>query len=133
MHKDLMSGFLAVVAMTVTSLLEATIVERWRCLPENYKVLLFPSNFESRWSSVTAELLKIRAMAMGAGFCDCGRSLVNKIQARLSMMSRRKPASRVNGPTKINEGLDKATPRFTLSDSKRGESTKISSLPHHKG
>jgi hypothetical protein len=29
MQKDLMSGFLAVVAMTVTSLLEATIVERW--------------------------------------------------------------------------------------------------------
>jgi len=69
---------------------------------------------------------------MAIGVASTMLILVNKIQARLSMMSRRKLVSRVNGPTKINEGLDKATPRFTLSDSKRGESTKISSLPHHK-
>ncbi len=86
------------------------------------KMLVLPSNIESRWTSVTAESLQIRRMAMGAGFLRL-LILVNKIQARLSMMSRRKLASRVKGPTKINEGLDKATPRFTLSDSKRGESS----------
>jgi hypothetical protein len=42
-------------------------------------------------------------------------------------------SKRVNGSAKNSEGFDKATTRFTLSDSKRGESsanrTKISQPP----